>query len=370
MTMTLRKRILVGLLALVLLALATLAVALSYESPCPAPAPPPAGGTPMQAVVHRCYGTADVLHLETIARPTPKDNEILVKVHAASVNPLDVHSTTGKPYIMRLSSGLGAPDNPRLGVDFAGTVEAVGTQVTRFNPGDAVFGGRNGALADYLVVREDRAVVPKPSNLSFEQAAALPIAAVTALQGLRDHGHLRPGQKVLINGASGGVGTVAVQIAKAYGAEVTGVCSTRNLDLVRSLGADHVIDYTQENFTEGGAQYDLILDNVGSHSLLDTRRALKPDGILVIVSGPKRDPWLGPLARVIQAALLAPFVDQEMTKFLAELTPADLAVLADLAQAGKLTPVIDRRYPLREAAEAIRYVETGRARGKVIVEMN
>ena len=232
----------------------------------------------MKAIVHRCYGSADVLKFEEIAKPIAADDEVLVKVRAASVNPLDWHYMSGTPYIMRMSSGLGAPENMRMGVDFAGIVEAVGKNVKRFKPGDEVFGGRTGALAEYVAVREDRTLALKPSNLSFEQAAAIPVAAITALQGLRDKGRLQPGQKVLINGASGGVGTFAVQIAKSFGAEVTGVCSTRNVEMVRSIGADHVIDYTKQNFTEGAQRYDLILDNVGNHSLaghparVETRR--------------------------------------------------------------------------------------------------
>lgn len=367
--MTLRKRVLTIALVLLALASTSLAVALSHDAPCPAPAAFPGGTTRMKAIVQRCYGSADVLRLEEIAKPTPADDEILVKVRAASVNPLDLHYMTGTPYIMRLSSGLGTPGDPRVGVDFAGTVEAAGKDITRFKPGDDVFGGRSGALAEYVIVREDSALTLKPSDVSFEQAAAIPIAAVTALQGLRDKGRIQPGQKVLINGASGGVGTFAVQIAKSFGAEVTGVCSARNVALVRSIGADHVIDYTRENFTEGAQRYDLILDNVGNHSLLDTRRALKPGGILVIVSGPKRDPWLGPLSRWLKASLLAPFVDEALVKFRAELTRDDLKLLGELVQSGKVAPVIDRRYTLRESPAAIRYLAAGHARGKVIVNL-
>lgn len=367
--MTLRKRILTAVLMLVMFALASLAFALSHDSPCAAPDPLPGGTTRMKAIVQRCYGSADVLRLEEIAKPTPADDEVLVKVHAAAVNPLDLHYMTGTPYVMRLSSGLGTPEDTHVGVDFAGTVEAVGKDVKRFKPGDEVFGGKSGALAEYVTVREDRALALKPSNIDFEQAAAIPIAAVTALQGLRDKGRIQPGQKVLINGASGGVGTFAVQIAKSFGAEVTGVCSTRNAALVRSIGADHVIDYTRENFTQGARRYDLILDNVGNHSLLETRRALKPGGILVIVSGPKRDPWLGPLSRWIAADMLAPFVDEAMVKFQAELNHDDLKLLGELVRTGKVAPVIDRRYALRESPAAIRYLATGRARGKVIVTL-
>jgi NADPH:quinone reductase-like Zn-dependent oxidoreductase len=367
--MKLRYRILTGLVAFAALALVSLAFAVSHDSPCTVPKALPDGTTRMKAVVQRCYGSANVLKLEEIAKPIAADDEVLVKVHAAAVNPLDWHYMTGRPYIMRMSSGLGAPEDIRMGVDFAGTIEAVGKDVKRFKPGDEVFGGRGGALAEYVTVREGRALARKPANVSFEQAAAIPVAAITALQGLRDKGRLQPGQKVLINGASGGVGTFAVQIAKSLGAEVTGVCSTRNVDMVRSIGADHVIDYTREDFTEGAQRYDLILDNVGNHALLDTKRALKPGGILVMVGGPKRDPWLGPISRVVQAGLLSPFVSEEIVTFFAELNQDDLNVLGDLVRADKLTPVIDRRYTLSEVPAAIRYLGTGRARGKVVINL-
>jgi NADPH:quinone reductase-like Zn-dependent oxidoreductase len=257
----------------------------------------------------------------------------------------------------------------QLGVDFSGTVEAVGMNVTRFKPGDEVFGGRTGALAEYVTVGEGRAVALKPANVTFEQAASVPIAAITALQGLRDKGKLRAGQKVLVNGASGGVGTFAVQIAKSFGAHVTGVCSTRNLELVRSIGADEVIDYTREDFTEGSQRYDVILDMVGNHPLSAYRRVMEPDGIHVLVGGPDSGNWIGPLTGPIKALISAPFVEQEHAPFLAALTQQDLAFLADLMQAGKVTPVIDRRYRLNEVAEAIAYLEEGHARGKVIVNM-
>jgi NADPH:quinone reductase-like Zn-dependent oxidoreductase len=366
--MTLRSRILMIIATLLALAVVSVAIALSYDAPCESPEAVPEGGQRMQAIVYRCYGGPEVLELEEIAKPAPADDEVLVKVHAASVNPLDWHSMRGSPYIMRLSEGLGAPKSTRLGVDFAGTVEAVGKNVQRFKPGDEVFGGKNGALAEYVTVRESRALVLKPANITFEQAAAVPIAAITALQALRDNGGIKPGQQVLINGASGGVGTFAVQIAKSFGAEVTGVCSTRNVDLVRSLGADHVIDYTRENFTEGARRYDLILDNVGNHSPLQYKRVLNPGGSVVIVGGPKGN-WIGPLMGPIKAALLAPFVDEKFGMILAEFKQADLALLGDLMRDGKVTPVIDRRYPLHETQAAITYLETGRARGKVIVDV-
>jgi NADPH:quinone reductase-like Zn-dependent oxidoreductase len=366
--MKLRNRIL-GIFAIVLaLAFVSLAVALSYNSPCSAPAALPAGSESMKGLVARCYGAPEVLTLDQLAKPTPADDQLLVKVHAAALNPVDWHFMRGSPYIMRLTSGLGAPNDTRVGVDFAGTVEAVGRNVTRFKPGDEVFGGADGAVAEYVVVRESRGVALKPANVTFEQAGSVAIAALTALQGLRDEGGIKPGHKVLINGASGGVGTFAVQIAKHFGAEVTGVCSTRNVELVRSLGADHVIDYTQQDFAAGTERYDIILDNVANRSLSDLRHVLKPAGALVIVGGAKGD-WVGPLVPPLKAAILQPFVDQKMGMFIAKLTHDDMQLLADLMQAGKVTPVVDRRYPFDEAAKAMEYLEAGRARGKVVVNV-
>jgi NADPH:quinone reductase-like Zn-dependent oxidoreductase len=278
----------------------------------------------------------------------------------------------GTPYIMRaMGVGLRKPKDPRLGVDYAGTVEAVGKNVTQFKPGDEVLGGKSGAFAEYVCARADRAIVLKPANITFEQAASVPIAAITALQGLRDKGKIQPGQKVLINGASGGVGTFAVQIAKSFGADVTGVCSTRNLDMVRSLGADHVINYTKEDFTKNGQRYDLILDNVGTQPLSGFRRVLNPNGILVMIGGggPNDGGLIGPLGRPVKALLLSPFISQKMGMLMAELNKKDLTILGDLMQSGKVTPVIDRTYPLSQIAEAIRYLEQGHARGKVIITM-
>jgi NADPH:quinone reductase-like Zn-dependent oxidoreductase len=368
--MTLRRKIL-GIASLLLaIALGVLAYLLSHESAC-GPAPALAADAPrMKAIVHRCYGAPEVLKLEEIEKPTPADNEVLVKVHAASVNPLDWHYMRGKPYIMRIGSGFGAPGNPRLGVDFAGTVEAVGSAVTRFKPGDEVFGGKRGAFAEYVRVPEDQSLVLKPASLSFEQAASAPIAAITALQALRDKGRLRPGQKVLVNGASGGVGTFAVQIAKSLGAEVTGVCSTRNVEMVRSLGADHVVDYTSEDFTKGGQVYDLVLDNVGNRPLSDYTDILKPNGIFVIVGGPNEGAWLGAMISPIKAKLMSPFVSQEFVFFMADMNPPDLAILGELMQSGKVSPVIDRRFPLSEVPAAIAYLEEGHARGKVVIDVD
>jgi NADPH:quinone reductase-like Zn-dependent oxidoreductase len=352
------------------IALVTLGIVLSHESPCDPVSAPAGEATLMKAIVSRCYGPPQVLEYADLAKPAPADDELLVRVHAAGVNPLDWHTMRGKPYLMRLESGIGKPQEPRLGVDFAGTVEAVGKNVTRFHVGDEVFGGATGAFAQYVVVREDRAVTLKPANVTFEQAASVPIAALTALQALRDKGRVQPGQKVLINGASGGVGTFAVQIAKSLGADVTGVCSTRNVEMVRSLGADRVVDYTRENFTQSDQQYDVIVDNVSNHSLLDYRRVLKPDGILVIIGSTDDGPWLGPLKAPLKAFLVSPFVSQDATMLLAVLKQADLDTLRDLMQSSKMTPVIDRRYALSETREAIAYVEEGRARGKVVIDFD
>jgi NADPH:quinone reductase-like Zn-dependent oxidoreductase len=265
-----------------------------------------------------------------------------------------------------MGTGIGAPKETRLGVDFAGTVEAVGQDVDRFKPGDEVFGGRTGAFAEYITIREAGNVVKKPDNIGFSQAAGVGVAGVTALQALRDQGKVKPGDKVLINGASGGVGTFAVQIAKSMGAEVTGVCSTRNVDMVRSLGADHVIDYTQTDSTKSDERYDVIVDNVGNHSVSANRNMLVADGRMVIVGGPKGD-WLGPLVRPISAMLMAPFVDQQLGMFISHFNQDDLQTLADLMASGELAPVVDREYALAQTADAIRYLEEGRARGKVVI---
>ena len=352
----------------VALVLGVLVAYFSSGNTCDAPNTA-APGNPMKAIVYCDYGTADVLRLEDIEKPTPADDEILVRIRAAAVNPLDWHTMRGTPYIMRIGSGLRKPKVTRLGVDYSGTVEAVGRNVTQFKPGDDVFGGRTGALAEYVSARADRAVVLKPDNLTFEQAASVPIAAITALQGLRDKGKIQPGQKVLINGASGGVGTFAVQIAKTFGADVTGVCSTRNVEMVRSLGADQVIDYTREDYTRSDQRYDVILDNVGNRALLDNRRILNPDGKYVLIGGggPDDGRWIGPFVKPIAALVLSPFVSQDMGMMLADLNKNDLTFLGDLMQEGKVTPVIDRRYRLSEAPEAIRYLEEGRARGKVVI---
>src|SRR5437762_1255981 len=328
---------------------------------------------PMKAVVYCNYGVSN-LKFQEIEKPTPADDQLLIKVHAASVNPLDWHFIEGTPYFMRaMGVGLRKPKDTRLGVDFSGTVEAVGKNVTKFKPGDEVFGGRTGAFGEYVCVREARAVAMKPANVTFDQAASVPIAGITALQGLRDKGKVQPGQKVLINGASGGVGTFAVQIARSMGADVTGVCSTRNLDMVRTLGADHVIDYTKEDFTKSEQRYDVILDNVANHSLSECRRDLNPDGKYDLIGGGgvNESRWLGPgLTHAFKAMFLSKFVSQKMGMMLAELNQKDLTALADLMQSGKVTPVIDKTYKLSELPQAIEYLEQGHARGKVVIKVD
>src|SRR5437660_5625963 len=325
---------------------------------------------PMKAIVYCDYGLSN-LKLEEIEKPTPTDDQILVKVRAASVNPYDWHFVEGTPKIMRMMGvGLRKPKDTRLGVDFAGTVEAVGKSVTTFKPGDDVFGGKGGAFAEYVCRRAEGAVALKPANITFEQAASVNIAGITALQGLRDKGKVQPGQKVLINGASGGVGTFAVQIAKSYGADVTGVCSTRNIELVQSLGADHVIDYTKEDFTKGDQKYDVILDNVANHSLSECRRVLTPNGIYVMIGGGSANEqgFLGPLGKALNAALYSRFVKQKMGMMMAQPSTQDLTLLAEMVQSGKLKTVIDRTYKsLSEVPDAIRYLEEGHARGKVVI---
>lgn len=362
------KHVLLGVGGLLVAAVIAIALTLSYTEECAPAAPAPTAEDGYTAVTYRCYGSPDVLELVTLDKPAPADDEILVRVQAAAVNPLDWHYMRGQPYFMRLGSGIGVPEDERLGVDFAGIVEAVGAAVTRFAPGDRVFGAANGAFAEYLLVREEQAIAAIPDGVSFEHAAALPIAAITALQALRDKARVQPGDKVLINGASGGVGTFAVQIAKSIGAEVHGVCSTRNVELVASLGASRVFDYRSEDYTESGEQYDVIVDMVGNHSVGRNQRALKPDGRLVIVGGPKGN-WIAPLIRPLGVVLRSAFASQEMWVLLARLRAGDLEVLADLVAAGEVRPVLDHSFPLDEAADALRYSETGRARGKILIRM-
>lgn len=364
--MKLRYKLINGFLAVLGVAVLALAITLSYTTECTPPPTVSAGADTMKAVVSRCYGGPETLEYLDVGKPQPSPSEVIVEIKAAAVNPLDYHYMRGSPYIMRLSTGIGAPSDHRMGVDFAGVVVETGNKVTKFEVGDAVFGGRDGAFADYVVVPEDKAIAAKPDNVSFAEAAAIPIAAVTALQALRDDGQLQAGDKVLINGASGGVGTYAVQIAKELGAEVHGVCSTRNVEMVRALGADHVYDYKNENYTESNIEYDLIVDMVSSQSLTANRRVLKPQGRMVIVGGPKGN-WVAPLWPALKALMLSPFIDQEIGIMLAELNGDDLEYLAGLMAEGELTSRIDTHYPLSDTAEALRYLETQRARGKVII---
>lgn len=321
----------------------------------------------MKAAVRDGYGSPDVVELREIDKPDLTADGVLVRVRAASVNPADWYGMTGTPYVGRTQFGLLKPKSNRLGVDFAGTAEAVGRDVRQFRPGDEVFGARSGAFAEYVCVPAERAVVPKPATVTFEQAAAVPVAALTALQGLRDKGQMRPGLKVLINGASGGVGTFAVQIAKALGAEVTGVCSTRNVDLVRSIGADHVIDYTREDFTRSDRRYDLLLDIAGSRSWSECRRALTPQATLVMVGAPKGNRLIGPLSHIVTVRLAAVRSSQKVVFFVAQVNKADLLVLQELLAAGQVTPVIDRRYALSEISDALRYLGEGHAQGKIVI---
>jgi NADPH:quinone reductase-like Zn-dependent oxidoreductase len=367
--MRLRYRILGGLAITVGLAVAVIAVVISYDADCEAAPYTSEVADTMKAVVHHCYGPPDVLVIEDVAKPALEEDSVLVRVRAASVNPYEWHTMRGSPYFMRLGTGIGRPKEARIGVDFAGTVEAVGPAVTRFSPGDEVFGGALGAFAEYVRVSEQGAIALKPANVSFEQAAGVGIAGVTALQAVRGRGEVRPGQSVLINGASGGVGTFAVQIAKAEGADVTGVCSTRNVEMVRSIGADRVIDYKNEDYTVGDRRYDVIIDMVGNHSPAANRGVLEPGGTLVIIGGSKGD-WLAPLWGPIQAMLLSPFVDEDLGMMLAHMDGASIQALAGMMERGEVMPVVDRSYALADVAEAVRYSETGRARGKIILSID
>ena len=325
----------------------------------------------MKAIVYQNFGSPDILKYQEIERPVPADDEVLIKVHAASVNPLDWKLMKGGPFLLRLLLGLGKPKIKRPGVDVAGQVEAVGKNVTQYKPGDNVFGACVGAFAEYVTSKSVQgmksALAIKPDNVTFEQAASAPVAALTALQGLRDKGRIQPGQRVLVNGAAGGVGTFAVQIARSFGANVTGVCSTRSVDMVRSIGADQVIDYVQQDFTKRGERYDIILDCVGNHSYSEWRRVLSPKGIVVGVGAPADVPWSRLLAGLIGAVVLSRFVRKKFVVFIAKVNQQDLIVLSDFMTSGKVRPVIDKRYRLSEAPEAFRYMEEGHAHGKVII---
>jgi NADPH:quinone reductase-like Zn-dependent oxidoreductase len=327
----------------------------------------------MKAIRFYAYGSPDVLQLQDIDEPVIGDDDVLIRVRAASVNPLDWHFMTGMPYIARLQAGLLRPraSARRLGADMAGSVEAVGSNVTKFAPGDDVFGGLadRGTLAEYISLPQDGIVLDKPASMTFEQAAAVPVAGFTALQALRDKGKIQAGHKVLVNGAAGGVGTFTVQIAKALGAEVTGVCSTAHIEMVGSIGADHVIDYTREDYTSTGQHYDLLVDIAGNRTLAECRRVLAPAGVLVGVGAPDGGRWIGPAARAVKMILLSPVVSQQLAVFLARQNRDDLVLLRAMLEAGTVTPVIDRTYALGAAAEAIRYLQQGHANGKVVITM-
>lgn len=327
---------------------------------------PAKGEAAMRAIAQDVYGSAEVLHLAQVTRPVPAEHEVLVRVQAAGLDRGVWHLTRGLPYLARLAFGLRKPKNPIPGMDLAGTVVAVGPAVTRFAVGDDVFGSGRGSFAEYAVARADQLAI-KPANLTFEQAAAVPVSAVTALQGLRDAGRIEPGQNVLIIGASGGVGSFAVQLAKAFGADVTGVASTAKLDAVRSLGADHVIDYTREDFADGASQYDLILDIGGNPSLARLRRALNPAGTAVITGGEEGGNLTGGMNRQLRALLLSPFVGQRLTMFIGKVGSADLEEMSGLIEARKVVPRIDRTFPLAEVPDALRYLEAGKVCGKVVI---
>jgi NADPH:quinone reductase-like Zn-dependent oxidoreductase len=329
---------------------------------------PPTTASTMQAIAQDSYGAADVLHLARLAPPEVADDEVLLRVHAAGVDRGTWHLMTGRPYLLRLGFGLRGPKQRVPGRDVAGTIVAVGAAVTRFVAGDEVFGIARGSFAEYAAAREDR-LARKPVNATFEQAAVVPVSALTALQGLYDVGRVEQGQKVLITGASGGVGTYAIQLAKGFGAEVTGVCSTTKLDLVRSLGADHVIDYTQDDFTDGAHRYDLILDIAGNPAISRLRRALTPTGTAVIAGGEQGGNLAGGINRQLRALALSPFVRQRLTTFVCKERSSDLERLADLIEAGTITPTIDRTYSLDQVPEALRYLDAGKARGKVAITL-
>lgn len=322
----------------------------------------------MKAVVQNTYGSPDVLTVTEIDKPVPKDNEVLVRVEAAAVHIGDLMLMQGTPYVMRLGAGLRKPRKSVPGFDVAGTVEAVGKDVTDFQPGDEVFGECSGSCAEYATVAADK-MAPKPASLTFEQAAAVPVSGVTALRGIRDAGKVEAGQKVLINGATGGVGMYAVQIAKSLGAEVTGVCSARNAELARSLGAAHVVDYTQQDYTKGEERYDLILDNVANHSLAESRRALTPTGSLIPNSARSKGRWFGAVGRMAQAAFTSIFVGKQGRPFYSPVKKQDLVDLTELIEAGKLRPVIDRTFPLAETAAAMEYIGHGHASGKTVIKI-
>lgn len=322
----------------------------------------------MKAVVHERYGPPEaVVELRELETPTPADDEVLVRVRATSVNIAEWYAVTGRPWIARPTMGLRRPKDTRLGVDYAGTVEAVGKDVTQFRTGDDVFGGRSGAYAEYVVAKEDRAIVPKPENVTFEQAAAAGTAAITALQGLRDRGGLEPGQKVLVHGASGGVGTFAVQIAKALGATVTAVCSTPNVEIAQSLGADRVVDYTQADFTRSGERYDLVLDIAGTRPFSHLRRVLEPDATVIVIGGPRANRLIGPIGHVVGSRLAALRASQRVAFFIAKFGKEDMETLRGFLEDGRMTSIVDSIFPLDEMGAALRHMGEGHPRGKIVV---
>jgi NADPH:quinone reductase-like Zn-dependent oxidoreductase len=323
----------------------------------------------MKAVVHHKYGSPDVLELQEIDKPVAADDEVLVRVRAASLNILDWYGISGLA-IGRIGGGLRSPKDPRVGVDFAGVVEGIGANVKLFKSGDEVYGGRGGSFAEYVTIREQGGIAPKPSGVTFEQAATVPVAGLTALQGLRDKGQIQPGQKVLINGASGGVGSFAVQIAKAFGADVTAVCYTRHVDAIRSLGADHIVDYPREDFTRSGQRYDLMLDVAGGRSWWECRRVLKPNATLVLIGGPKTNRLIGPLAHIIKIRLAALRASQKVIFFIANVNRADLLFMNELMQSGKVTPLIDGQYLLSELPAAMRHFAEGHPHGKIAITVS
>ena len=369
--MKLRYKILNSLLGLLILFIGAIAVTMSYTADCEPRVDNPIETNAMKAITYRCYGGPEVLEFVDITKPTPASGEVLVKVHAAGVNPLDYHYMRGTPYIMRLmGSGIGAPESQSMGVDFSGVVESVGENVTKFKVGDAVFGGRSGAFAEYLIVPEDKGIALKPDNISHEQAAGVAIAGITALQAVRDLGQVKAGDKVLVNGASGGVGTFAVQIAKYLGADVTGVNSTRNVEMVLGIGADRVIDYKKEDYISQGVKYDVIVDMVANNSLSKNLGILTPDGRMVNVGAIEKGNWIGPLIKPIASSLMNPFVEQEIQTLFARILQDDLKLLAKMMAEGKLTTVLDKSYALSEVGKAITYSESGRARGKIIIKID
>jgi NADPH:quinone reductase-like Zn-dependent oxidoreductase len=321
----------------------------------------------MKAAVRERFGTPDVVEVRDVEMPEPGDDEVLVRVRAASLNLGDWYAVAGRPYVGRLEMGLRGPKETRLGTDYAGVVEALGKDVTGFAPGDEVFGGRTGAWAEYVVAKADRAMVQKPANVSFEEAAAVPVAALTALQALRDRANLRPGQRVLVSGASGGVGTFAVLVAKALGADVTAVCNTKNVEQARRLGADHVVDYTKDDFSRDGRRYDVVIDVAGDRSWSAYKRVLEPKGTLVCVGGPRKNRVLGPLGGVVRKWVAGKLGSRKVTFFIAKFNKPDMEVLRDLLAAGKLTPVVDRRFELADIRDALRYLGEAHPSGKVVI---